>query len=336
MKREELITLLRICESIQETYEEMALLEKQNKRDTEEFRKLVERLKTTRNIEKNIIEKISLTSQTVKDIVKERSNIYNEAQNISDTIVLNNQETENNLAVARIVQRLKSEISLDAKQTLMEVMQSIIPKELLESGELIIDEKAYKDYSGQAETRLSIRRDISILIYKFLEKEILSYSNIEIKNALIDYKYSLIMLDSNIEELLMGSMYQPLENLHIESEIIAAILQVSPDEYTKHKNDIALRTLNREIGISMETYDYEIDYPKIKSAIIFRNAIIKSCLELLSPEKVKEYQEKFIEKINSKQYLELHYSPRVRNLISLDFEIIGQQLEGVSRLTLKG
>ena len=217
----------------------------------------------------------------------------------------------------------------------MEAMQSIIPKELLESGELIIDEKSYKDYSSQAETRLSVRRDISILIYKFLEEEILLERNIEIKNALIDYKYSLIMLDSNIEELLMGSMYQPLENLHIESEIIAAILQVSTD-YTNHKNDIALHILNREIQITMETYDYEIDYPKIKSAIIFRNAIIKSCLELLSPAKVKEYQERFIEKINSKQYLELHYSPRVRDLISLDFETIGQQLDGISRLTLKG
>lgn len=336
MKREELIMLIRICESIQETYGEMASVEKQNKRDTEEFRKLVERLNATRKVEKNIIEKINLTSQTVKDIVKEVSNIYNEAQNISDTIVLNNQETENNLPVARIVQRLKSAISLDAKQILMEAMQSIIPKELLESGELIIDEKAYKDYSGQAETRLSVRRDISIIIYKFLEEAILLETNIEIKNALIDYKYSLIMLDSNIEETLMSSMYQPLENLHIESEIIAAILQVSPNEYTKHKNEIALRTLNREIGISMETYDYEIDYPKIKSAIIFRNAIIKSCLELLSPAKVKEYQERFIEKINSKQYLELHYSPRVRDLISLDFETIGQQLDGISRLTLKG
>ena len=52
MKREELIMLIRICESIQETYGEMASVEKQNKRDTEEFRKLVERLNATRKVEK--------------------------------------------------------------------------------------------------------------------------------------------------------------------------------------------------------------------------------------------------------------------------------------------
>lgn len=336
MKKEELKILISVNESVKEIYDRMSLLEKQNKRNTEEFERLVECLKTTRNLERSIIDNINLTSETIKFISDEVSPIYNPSQNILDTIILNNQQSQNNIIYARIIQRLNEKLLLDGNQIIKEAAQSLLPPEALENLELEIDEKSLQDYTGIAETKLSIKRDISLFLYKLLEEEISKETNIERRNLLIDYKYSLIMLDSRLEETLMEKSFQPLENIFLESEIIAKLLNVSPNNYMNLINGMMFSIIGQELQNLIKTYDYELEYPKSRVAIIFKNLIIKSCLEFLPLDQKESIQNEFLKIIHSENYKTVHYSNKVLDLIISNFNRSNNSLEGVTHLKLKG
>ena len=335
MKKEELNALISISESITETYRSMAELEKSNKKESEEYKSLINCLKSTKGLEENMLSNIDLNKETMEFIEKELKSLgYVDQNNTANTIIQNTQHKENNLHLTRILLRLKNKMARNAKLTLRSELSKLLPEEVLDS-ENFLDEESINSYIGLVEISTSFRRDISLLLYKLLEDEIIKEGNIALSNILIDYKYSLIILDSNLERILINSKFERLEHPFLESELIGSLLKV-PECYYKHQMYAIEKMISeREIVALLKTYSHEYEFPPQKGAIVFRNLILRSSIQLLTQEQLTKMFRETMDVLNSKDYVENYYSNNNIEIIKKCFDSF-QNLEGVNRLTLKG
>jgi len=336
MKKEELTAIVSICENVMETYRKMAELEKENKRESDEYKSLINCLKSSIDLSENMLSNIDLDKETMEFIEKEfRSLGYIDQNNTADTLILNTQNKENNIYLARIMLRLKNVLSRKAKLTLANAVSELLPKEFLENYELNFTSEDIKTYTGIIEISLSFRRDISLLLYKILEEEIQKEQDTNLRNILIDYKYSLLMLDSNLERILINLSFERLSHPFLESELLGALLKVPEFIYNHQKYAIAKLVSEREIAALLKTYSHEYEFPPQKGAVVFRSLILRSSVQFLTSEQLTQMLEEIMDIASSKEYAECYYSSKNIELIKKCLDS-SQDLEGVNRLTLKG
>lgn len=333
--KEELNALISISESITETYRSMAELEKSNKKESEEYKSLINCLKSTKDLEENMLSNIDLNKETMEFIEKELKSLgYIDQNNTANTIIQNTKHKEDNLHLTRILLRLKTKMSRNAKLTLRSELSKLLSEEVLDS-EDFLDEESINSYIGLVEISTSFRRDISLLLYKLLEDAIIKEGNTLLKNILIDYKYSLIILDSNLERILINSKFEKLEHPFLESELIGALLKLPEHLYNHQKYAIAKMISERETVELLKTYRHEYEVPLEKAAIVFRSLILRSSVQFLTAKQLTQMFKEIMDIVSSKEYVECYYSTKNIELIKKCL-VSFQDLEGVNRLTLKG
>lgn len=334
MRKEEMEALIRITESIEETYSKMIELEKENKTESEEYQRLVTCLKTTVNVERNIISNADLDNNTLKELEEKLTSLgYKETENLTDTIINNVEHNTNDLIYQRIIVRLKAKSFRNAELTLTEGYKQLLPKEIIESQDFTIDENSKEIYNQIIEINFSLRRDMSLFLYKILNDKIKEEQNVETRNYLIDYKYSLIKLDSNLETMLLESSFKPLENICMVSPLIARILNAPTDLLEVQKRILANLTSQYEIISITKSFDYHYDTPVLKTAIIFRSLVLKSSIEFLNQEDFKELYNSIVSLLESEYYKSTSFSQK--NLATIK-ECFNSSTDGINRLTLKG
>lgn len=334
MTKEELEVLIRISESIIERYKEMSSLEKAGKKESNEYESLVSSIKSSINLEENLMSNIEINQKTIDFIEKEFEGYgYKDKENIADTIILNNQNSENNLHLARIFIRLKTKLSRDVKSSIEKIKNQLLPLEIKD--DYIIEEESIKYCMNMVEITIGFRRDISLLLYKLLEDSISNEEN-NLKDYLVDYKYALIMLDSKLEEILMTSSFKGIGPIYLESDLIGRILKVPTGLYDSQKYYVASHISEREILEIIKKYDYEYDAQLLKAGILFRSLILRSSIQLLTKDQSSKLISEIKEACSSEIYKSCHVSSKNLDLIQSCFDYSEKDLNGVNRLILKG
>lgn len=335
MTNKELEALIRISESIIERYKQMASLEKEGKKESSEYASLVSSIKSSINLEENLMSNIEINQERIDFIEKEFKDYgYEDKENIADTIILNNQNSENNLHLARILLRLKTKLARDVKSTIEKITAQLLPPEIKD--DYIIEEESIKSCANMVEITIGFRRDISLLLYKLLEDSISNEKNKNLKDYLIDYKYALIMLDSKLEEILMSTSFKGIESIYLESDLIGRILKVPTGLYDSQKYYVASHISEREILEIIKKYDYEYDAQLLKAGILFRSLILRSSIQLLTQEQSSKLISEITEACSSESYKSCHVSSKNLDLIQSCFDYGEKDLYGVNKLTLKG
>lgn len=213
----ELKTLMSISSSVLELYNELAILETQGKKESIEFKRILERLNCSINLEKSLLVDMCSDYEKIKII---REYLY-KSINMDNTeaLVYYNQEE---LIKIRLFWQLGRILLTNSKDFIMSSLPQEL-KELIEENEEL--ESSFKNSSSmfsKYETELETESQLLELI--LIEKSITNPYNKGVKADLIKSKYIKIFSDTFIEqELLESKMVIPSSVFFISTDMYSSV-----------------------------------------------------------------------------------------------------------------
>lgn len=297
--KDNLEKLIILSEKILKLYNQLYMLEIDNKKNTNEYKTILSYLYLLIEMEDEIYPKLdNSTIETYINLIKEtNSNI-----SLSDLSVIINDKNET-LLLKRIINRLR----LETKERLITTFQN--EDDIYTANSFLLNQLVYEDILN------SFLFEIE-LSFKEIKKE-------EYLNALKMIKYIVSFLNKHIENKLASNFNIP-NILILDSNVFKYIYDIEDNDYIKvirnHYNEYINKEIN-QIGKS-DIYNSSYSFEEYKG-ILQRN-LIKAYLNL-DKENIllkKKIYDKILED-NAREELLTYQNPKILNIKGEKIEVYG-------------
>lgn len=294
-------SLLEAATTIDNIYENLYNLEITGKKDSEDYRKLLNALKKAKKIEEARIKQANIDyDQAIKIILLlQNTPTWIKNNNLYCTLL----QKYDDRVIRRIINIFNYQIKISIKY-----QEKHKSKEIIEFLHILgeTEEDLLKDMSNYEKVNFAINDDIESTLIAILSDYISNPAYSIYKNQLIKAKYYIAFINRNIESQLLAKGFDSTEETYINSTLIANMLGKTQEEY---HSIIAINTLYYLMPqiselLSITDDDYSVPEKNVES--ILRQCYIRAMLTMLSDEDVQKVNNKFLSIINSKQYIQKH------------------------------
>ncbi len=281
----ELNSLIAISSSILEIYKELSNLEIENKKASIDYKRALEKLKCSINLEDSLFSNIATDEQNIIRIKEE----------LEQKILLGQTNAiiqDNTLELIR--HRLLSKIGLFILNSHTTVIKLSMPKLKEEDFALVENEDYINSIAnkiiGYSRCRKQLCEEVYLLSIILLEKSINNPYKKDIKRELIKSKYYKIFMGAYIEKDLLEKSYNIPENICIINPMTSATFYNAPIEelekmYQREKNRLYEIELN-----SLMAYNNSFISPL---ELTLREIQIRVALQYFTDEEINIMNERF-------------------------------------------
>ncbi len=246
---ENLKKLFFITKKIKWAYENLAILEIDNKKDTEEFTKWTNYLQALLELEEQIYTIIGKNPKKISDILD--FILGNDPYNITDVLIYLNNDSEEDILRTRVAARfdyLLNTIPFSEEDEYFEEEEEENEEEYTE----LITEEAIEDMENdffyQANVDLMLEQDVINTILKMLQNHINNSEYTNIKDDLIKFKYKLAFSFKFIEEEFLTNNFTINDTLYWQTKMYTDVKVKGNQDLKESKNSHAEDLLYEQYG----------------------------------------------------------------------------------------
>lgn len=306
-------SLLKKVTNIDKIYEKLYTLEIEGKKDTEEYEKHLEYLLIFLECEEKIYKEANLS------ITKALSWIY----------FLN--EKSDNKIVVRIIYNLFSLITANYNK-----LASLSHEELQYIAKALSINASGTNKDTIAKCIVlkdNIEKNLYYTFLNFLESNIESTTNIELKNNLIAGKYNTLFTNPKIEKLVLSNKFDISPIPHVIEDAYTILSPLNNDLYRCVKDLISHTIATGEISELLKMNDTDYNDIQKTTTSTYRECMLRAAFQIMSDEKISDLNFNFHEYIESKNYQNDHPNDHISyNLIIHHFNEI--KTDKIKRKTL--
>ena len=280
---ENLKKLFFIVQKIKWAYDNLAILEINNKKDTEEFTKWTDYLKTLLEIEEQIYNIIGKNPKKISDIL-----VYmlgSDQYNTADVLICLNNDSEEEILKNRVAARFDCLLNTlpfseedeyfeedNIEDTIDEVDDDLV--------EMAIEEME-ADFFYQANVDSMMEQDVINTILKMLENYINNLEFINIKDYLIKFKYKIGFSFKFIEQNFLTNNFTINEILFWQTKMYTDIKAKSGNRDLKEsKNSYAGDLLYEQYGYLLEMFYIDLQKQENYAPAIMTEIFVRTGLML--------------------------------------------------------
>ena len=282
---EDISSLIMISKQINSLYEELYQLELEGKKESEDYNIVIDRLKSTIFVEKNIYDRIGKSFEKNVEILNYLKSDDSETSNLQDGLFI----FEQDLIISRIL--------LNLYKNVMENSQNLLPDEmkLMLSLSGMTNNEINRYISISVNVRESIITDILNCLIAIIQKE--ENKNPSISKHLKKVKYTISYLYSKIENNLLEKKFKNEENPYMETMLIGQFYHWPIELIDKIKRMYILNFYNQILRLMLLLNDEDLKNDEILSKMIISQGILRTIFLSLDDETITDLKKEFIELI---------------------------------------
>lgn len=314
--------LLENSKAIGILYDKLYELEINGKKDTSEYKKQIEFLKISIELEDRLYKKYNFSTEKKLVIIKYLIGYKFSKDYIEDEDSIMNQEYDE-FFIRRVIRNLLGQVTQTNegfKELYLDENDERNMDYLMRSVKVLkeLDEDMYNSYL------LFLQENIDNEAYKCY------------KNDFIKAKYKLIFIYDKLENKMINNNFAISKDLYLSSKFISDLWNIDLDTYNFMKDDYCEQILSKQILDFLDVGDMDYNN-RIKSvSAVLRMCYIRSCLLMMSDEKIDEVNYTFHDYIEDEEYLNNHYNDKIgEKLIISCFKNIKKDRTKVKRLSFK-
>lgn len=292
-------SFLESSQNIKNIYVKLEQLDINNKKNSQEYITLINKLKQEIIKENNKYKNANLTSEQ-KTIIIEllATNPKSYKKDNIDTII--NQQN-NDLITRRVFN-----ILINQTITNIDYTKNHIPNKLLEllntCGLSTNDNKSYKEINNYTKIQLAISNDINLLFLSILQENINLWKYSQYKNNLLNAFYSTLFINKDIEEQLINNNFNIENNIYMNSKLTNDLLKYNSIIYNIITSLLVEPLIDTHITNLLKIKDTEYNYPSINIYSILTECYIRSLLTFLPQDKIQYLKKQFHYLITNQNY----------------------------------
>lgn len=293
-------SLIKTSKAIETLYEKMYQLEINGQKDTEDYKKIIDYLKMSIDVENKIYEDASLNAERcialINYILQQRlpDNFLHDIESIMG-------QRYDNKNLRRILGILANKVSLE----------SLSSKQILSTEMQFVYAMLGNNISNIIRLLKEIENDVVKGFLSILKETISNYRNRQYKNDLIYSKYYTSFINKNIEKIMINNDFDISSEFCIVSKEFADLIQVDSNEYDSLRNSYSKKVSMSQISEVIKMKD--VDYNDQKKAIcsLLRQCLIRSAFLLMDEENILNIYERFHTFIEDDIFLRVHGDYRI-------------------------
>ena len=301
--------LIKTTTSIETLYGKMYELEISQRKDSEEFKKIVDYLKIALDVENQMYKDCCLSYSKCVALVDYifQEKLPSKYMDDVDSIMT---QSYDHKVIKRILNVLIDKIISDC-----EGMKEMLPRDLLDlieqlgipNHEAMISQTIY---SG-VELQKAFEKDTINGFLALLQEEIEKEKNDYYRNSLIGSKYFTSFINKDVEEGLIKNNFEIPRTCYLNSRFVAELTQTDLELYFFLKNTYGVKESVRHILEVLEIKDEDYDNPQKAISSILRQCLIRAIFLLMSDDVISDVNYEFHEFIENKEYIKEHLKDHI-------------------------
>lgn len=301
--------LIKTTSSLDTLYKKMYELEINDKKQTEEYQKLLDYLNISLEVEDKLYSEANLSYSRCIAIVNFILNKKLPDKFLNDVESIMQQDYSNRV-LRRILSVLVHKILED-----YENIKEMLPNEIIDlmhqigmpNPDKVVSHAIYSSIELQKAFEKDTLNGFLVFLQEFIDgKDYRFY-----KNDLISAKYNTAFINKSIESEMVNNKFEIPETFYVNSRFVADITQTDLELYNLLKNLYGVKESTKQISEIIELGD--MDYSNSKKAItsILRQCLMRANFLLMSDEAISDVNYEFHEFVEDKKYLDRHPHDRI-------------------------
>jgi len=306
---EQINNLIKTTSSIDNLYKKIYALEIDGKKDSEDYKKLLDYLNIAIEVETKLYNEYNLNSSKciawAEYLLSDR--LPDGFENDMESIM---KQDYSNRIIRRILSVLVHKIVSNHKN-----VKEMLPTEIMElmkqlgmpNPDKIVSQAVYSSIEIQKAFEKDILNSYLAFLQEFLQKE--EYRNF--RSQLINSKYNIAFINKEIENSMISNNFDIPDTLYVNSRFVADLLQMDLDLYKLLKNSYGVKTSTQQISEIIEIGDLDYSDPIKATTSILRQCLMRAAFLLMSDEVISDVNYEFHEFVEDKKYLDRHPNDRI-------------------------
>ena len=314
---EQIKNIERTCLWIESIYNKLFFLDRTGKKESEEYKKLLEELKNATEIEKMQYNMASFTPLKACLLLKEIGFSSLKVKNLEDVISLN----FHNKSKKRIYNRLYN-ILYTSPDAIINFIFNVDTSDLSNEERKII--------SSSSQIVSSLEKDMLTGFLMLISESFNEEKNLNVRNSLIESMYYLSFVNQDVEKSMINSFFESQEYLYVSTKLNANLFQFDTDLY----EDFLRNTIFSKILSLLSILDGQYKSESVITTSVLNECLIRTCL-ILSEKNSNRYIKEICDLLdNLERNNKLIYREKSCALIYSCFEKMVQDKNKVRYISL--
>ncbi len=308
---EDIRTLIIISNSIWENYQILANLEIAGKKETADYQRTIEKLRSTIGIEPAIYSRLGTDFPKLSSIISYLESIGSSNLRRDRLEAIIEEQGANHLSIERILRKIDGSIYINKE--MKQDMESAFSEKGLDG-----DEKFRQQFLKHLEVganvmnaymtvQSSIEEDKYACCLSILKKLIESPFYKDVRQQLTMMKYRIAFICGNIEEMMLTQNFEILSQVYLQARCVAQIQKQEEFITAMALTQSSVITIRRQTDILLSNYDNTVVSNKDKKAeALIRLCMLRASLLFLPSKGVFTENEIFHSTIDSRKYMQEH------------------------------
>ena len=324
--------LIKITSSIDSIYSKLYDLETKDKKDTDDYRKLMEELKLSIEIENKQYEVCNLNYWKCvawRHYFLNKKVPVNFIGNIESMMI----PDYNYRIMRRIISKLEKKMTTDF-ESIKETLPQDLEKQLKQLG-LYNNNFLSKMVDSSEDVLESLQLDILNAYLTILEEFIDNKDYNYLKNELINSKYNLSFIKGKIESDMISNNFEVSDTIYINSKFYADLIHLDFKRYNDLRNSLGQEKIMNQIINLLEIGDMDYSNSSKICTSVLRQCFIRASLLTMGNDMIEKINLKFNQYIKDEKYVQKHPYDRIsKQLIENCFNNVEKDREKVSIISL--
>ncbi len=305
---EQIEAVIKITSSIDILYRRLYDLEINNQKDTDEYKKILEYLDISLEVEKGNYEKMNLSANKCVLIINYllEQRMSSDPKSDLETIIL---QEDFNRVIRRVISILGSKVLNDHSE-----LQRMIPSQLIEMLQYLglqnANELVMESIQSSVIMRQAFEKETLNTFLLFLQEVLEDKNYLSFRNRLLKAKYDIIFVNKDIESEMLISNFNVM-NFLFNSKITADFLSLDSNLYKILKNGYGVKISTYQIAELLELSDMDYSSQNTALASILRQLYMRSGFLLLDDEVISDVNYEFHEFVENPNYLNKHKEDKI-------------------------
>lgn len=287
--------LIIISKTVLEYYEQLLMLELENKKDNEEFDKEFSTLQQFIEYEERLLSELTPNEWSLF-IIYLSEKIISISNAINDNIDVALSDNGNLLAYQRLLNKLRNKHI----KNLSEPLKHAHPEDYECDSEDEL-EKFKRITEGTSMLYQTLQEDEALLLFKLLQQEVDDIQDLNTKNKLIKFKYNLIATYPSLEQRFIENKLSKEEKIYFSSDLVSAFYRLSSSVLFHVKSDfsnqIYIACVEKLLSIKNEEYEKE------NIEVLVRSLLLRVTFQLLDEDQIKKVHDLFLQTLENNSFL---------------------------------
>ncbi len=307
---EDIRILTAVSESIWESYQALASLEITGKKETSEYQRVMEELRSTMGMEPTLYGRLGNSFPKLSSIISYLRPMQNRDSK-KDRLETILEGQNSNMVIERISKKIDSSLSI--KDEMKQDIKSMIGELELDENDEMVEQlsKSLEDGANFMNGYMAVAESMEVDKYACflsgLKKMIESPFYRDVREELIMIKYRMAFVCGKIEEMMLRQNFEVLPQVYLQTNCIGQMEKQGEFTTTMVLVKSSVQTIRKQTDMLLSDYDNTVLSNKDKKVeALVRVCMLRAGLMLLPGECVSSENERFHDTIDSSEYIQEH------------------------------